>query len=45
MDADSYELSLHFEAAATDQVNRDFVCGADIWGAALGTTGNYEPEE
>ncbi|MDE6589437.1 MAG: hypothetical protein K2K53_03635, partial [Oscillospiraceae bacterium] len=42
MDEESHALNLHFEAAATNQVNRDFTCDAVTWGTALGTTGSYE---
>lgn len=42
MDDESHALNLHFEAAATDMVNRDFICDAVTWGTALGTTGSYD---
>lgn len=38
-------LTLHYVAAANDQLADDFTVGSDVWGPALGATGTYAPAE
>ncbi|MGS0972438.1 MAG: hypothetical protein ACVCEJ_04220 [Candidatus Izemoplasmataceae bacterium] len=45
MDGTTYELSLDYVAVASDQLKQTFTVDSATWGAALGSSGSYTPEE